>query len=186
MITTAWALAVFVGVVIAGPSSGAHLNPAVTLGLAVAGQFAWTLVPGYVAAQLAGAFVGAALIWAVYKDHFDRTPEPLLKLAVFCTGPAIRHHASNLLSEIIGTLVLVLTVFYIVGGEITPTRTPVGLGSVGALPGGVRGVGHWAGARRHNRLRHPTPPATWPRAWPTPYFPSGAKAAASGPTPGCR
>ena len=134
VITTAWALAVFVGVVIAGPSSGAHLNPAVTLGLAVAGQFAWGLVPGYVAAQLAGAFVGAALVWLMYQDHFDRTPEPLLKLAVFCTGPAIRHHASNLLSEIIGTLVLVLTVFYIVGGEITPTRTPVGLGSVGALP----------------------------------------------------
>ena len=134
VITTAWALAVFVGVVIAGPSSGAHLNPAVTLGLAVAGKFGWNLVPGYVAAQLAGGFTGATLVWAMYKDHFDRTPDPLLKLAVFATGPAIRNHASNLLSEIIGTLLLVLTVFYIAGGEIMPSHTPVGLGSVGALP----------------------------------------------------
>jgi len=134
VIATAWALAVFVGVVIAGPTSGAHLNPAVTLGLAVAGKFAWALVPGYMAAQLAGAFLGSVLAWLLYKDHFDRTPDPLAKLAVFATGPAIRNHASNLLSEVVGTLVLVLTVFYIVGGEITPSRTPVGLGSVGALP----------------------------------------------------
>lgn len=134
VITTAWALAVFVGVVIAGPASGAHLSPAVTLGLAVAGKFAWQLVPQYMAAQFAGGFVGAVLVWVLYKDHFDRTSEAGLKLAVFCTGPAIRNHPLNLLSEIIGTLVLVLTVFYIAGAEITPTHTPVGLGSVGALP----------------------------------------------------
>ncbi|UOR07032.1 aquaporin family protein [Hymenobacter aerilatus] len=134
VISTAWALAVFVGVVIAGPSSGAHLNPAVTLGLAVAGKFAWALVLPYLGAQLAGAFVGSTLVWVMYKDHFDRTPDPLAKLAVFATGPAIRNHLSNLFSETLGTLVLVLTVFYIVGGEITPTRTPIGLGSVGALP----------------------------------------------------
>jgi glycerol uptake facilitator protein len=134
VITTAWALAVFVGVVIAGPVSGAHLNPAVSVGLAVAGKFAWNLVLPYIAAQFGGAFVGAALVWLLYKDHFDRTPEPRLKLAVFCTGPAIRNHASNLLNETIGTLVLVLAVFFIAGAEITPTHTPVGLGSVGALP----------------------------------------------------
>ncbi|MBC6609701.1 aquaporin family protein [Hymenobacter sp. BT507] len=134
VISTAWALAVFVGVVIAGPVSGAHLNPAVTLGLAVAGKFAWALVLPYLGAQLLGAFVGSALVWVMYKDHFDRTPDPLAKLAVFATGPAIRNHVSNLFSEVLGTLVLVLTVFYIVGGEITPTRTPIGLGSVGALP----------------------------------------------------
>ncbi|MBO3269610.1 MIP/aquaporin family protein [Hymenobacter defluvii] len=134
VISTAWALAVFVGVVIAGPSSGAHLNPAVTLGLAVAGKFGWSQVLPYVGAQLAGAFVGNTLVWVLYKDHFDRTPDPLAKLAVFATGPAIRNHVSNLCSEILGTLVLVLTIFYIVGGEITPTHTPIGLGSVGALP----------------------------------------------------
>lgn len=134
VITTAWALAVFVGVVIAGPVSGAHLNPAVTVGLAAAGKFAWSLVLPYLAAQFGGAFVGAALVWLLYKDHFDRTPATGLKLAVFCTGPAIRNHASNLLSEIIGTLVLLLAVFYIAGAEITSSHTPVGLGSVGALP----------------------------------------------------
>ncbi|WP_375438060.1 MIP/aquaporin family protein [uncultured Hymenobacter sp.] len=134
VITTAWALSVFVGVVIAGPVSGAHLNPAVTVGLAAAGKFAWNLVLPYLAAQFGGAFAGATLVWLLYKDHFDRTPETGLKLAVFCTGPAIRNHASNLLSEIVGTLVLLLAVFYIAGAEITPSHTPVGLGSVGALP----------------------------------------------------
>ena len=134
VITTAWALAVYVGVVIAGPVSGAHLNPAVTLGLALAGKFAWALVPSYVAAQLLGGALGSALVWLLYKDHFDRTPEPALKLAVFCTGPAIRNHTNNFINEVIGTLVLVLTIFYISGGEITSTHTAIGLGSVGALP----------------------------------------------------
>lgn len=134
VITTAWALAVYVGVVLAGPVSGAHLNPAVTLGLALAGKFAWALVPAYVLAQLLGGALGAALVWLLYQDHFDRTPAPALKLAVFCTGPAIRHHGLNLLSEVVGTFVLMLTIFYIAGAEITPTHTPVGLGSVGALP----------------------------------------------------
>lgn len=134
VITTAWALAVYVGVVIAGPVSGAHLNPAVTLGLALTGKFAWALVPQYVLAQLLGGGLGAFLVWLMYNDHFDRTTEPALKLAVFCTGPAIRNHASNLMSEIIGTLVLMLTIFYIAGAEITSSHTAIGLGSVGALP----------------------------------------------------
>jgi glycerol uptake facilitator protein len=134
VITTAWALSVYVGVVVAGPVSGAHLNPAVTLGLATAGKFAWTLVPEYILAQFLGAFLGSALVWLLYKDHFDQTPEPLLKLAVFCTGPAIRNHASNLLNELVGTTVLVFTVLYITEAEITATHAAVGLGSVGALP----------------------------------------------------
>ncbi|MBC6989832.1 MULTISPECIES: MIP/aquaporin family protein [Hymenobacter] len=134
VITTAWALAVYVGVVVAGPYSGAHLNPAVTLGLAVAGKFAWALVPQYIGAQFAGGLLGAGLVWLLYKDHFDRTREPALQLAVFCTGPAIRNHRLNLISEIIGTFVLMLTVLYITGAELTATHAAVGLGSVGALP----------------------------------------------------
>jgi glycerol uptake facilitator protein len=134
VITTGWALAVYVGVIIAGPVSGAHLNPAVTLGLALAGKFAWALVPQYVAAQLVGSGLGALLVWVLYKDHFDRTEAPGLKLAVFCTGPAIRNHAANLASEVVGTLVLMLTILYIAGAEITATHAAVGLGSVGALP----------------------------------------------------
>jgi glycerol uptake facilitator protein len=134
VITAGWGLAVYVGVVVAGPYSGAHLNPAVTIGLAIAGKFAWSLVLPYVAAQMAGAFIGALLVWLMYYDHFQRDNKPGSILAVFCTGPAIRNYVSNVISEVIGSFVLIFTVFYIVGAEITPTKTPIGLGSVGALP----------------------------------------------------
>jgi glycerol uptake facilitator protein len=136
VIATGWALAVYVGVVVANPTSGAHLNPAVTLGLALAGKFAWAQVLPYMLAQLLGAALGSSVAWLLFKDHFDRTPEPLLKLAVFCTGPAIRHHKLNLLSEVVGTLVLVLVVLYNgqASAELTATHTAIGLGSVGALP----------------------------------------------------
>ncbi len=134
VITTAWGLAVFVGVVVAGPYSGAHLNPAVTVGLAIAGKFAWASVLPYIIAQMLGAFLGAFLVWLMYYSHFQRTNAPGSILAVFCTGPAIRNYASNIVSEIIGAFVLVFTVFYIAGAQITPSKTPIGLGSVGALP----------------------------------------------------
>jgi len=134
VITTAWGLAVYVGVVVAGPYSGAHLNPAVTIGLAIAGKFAWSLVPGYIAAQMLGAFMGAFLVWLMYFDHFQRTNKPDSILAVFCTGPAIRNYVSNVVSEVIGAFVLIFVVFYIAGAQITSTKTPIGLGSIGALP----------------------------------------------------
>ncbi|ASU34699.1 MIP/aquaporin family protein [Mucilaginibacter xinganensis] len=134
VITTAWGLAVFVGVVVAGPYSGAHLNPAVTIGLAIAGKFAWAAVPGYIAAQMTGAFLGAFLVWIMYFDHFKKTNKPDAILAIFCTGPAIRNYVSNIASEIIGAFVLIFTVFYISGAQITPGKVPIGLGSVGALP----------------------------------------------------
>jgi len=134
VITTAWGLAVFVGVVVAGPYSGAHLNPAVTIGLAIAGKFPWANVLSYVIAQMLGAFAGSFLVWVMYFDHFKRTDNPAAILAVFCTGPAIRNYMSNITSEIIGAFVLVFTVFYISGAQIVPSKTPIGLGSVGALP----------------------------------------------------
>jgi glycerol uptake facilitator protein len=136
VIATGWALAVYVGVVVANPDSGAHLNPAVTLGLALASKFNWTLVLPYMLAQLLGAALGSSVAWLLFKDHFDRTPEPRLKLAVFCTGPAIRNHRLNLLSEVVGTLVLLLFIFYNnqTKTELTATHTAIGLGSVGALP----------------------------------------------------
>jgi glycerol uptake facilitator len=134
VITTGWALAVFVGVTVAGPYSGAHLNPAVTIGLAITGKFAWTNVLSYIAAQILGAMAGSFLVWLMYYDHFQRTNEPASVLAVFCTGPAVRNYISNIASEIIGAFVLICMVFYITGAEITPTKTPIGLGSVGALP----------------------------------------------------
>ena len=134
VITTAWGLAVFVGVVVAGPYSGAHLNPAVTIGLAIAGKFAWANVLPYIASQILGAAAGAFLVWLMYFDHFQRTNNPGSILAVYCTGPAVRNYVSNIASEIIGTFVLIFTIFYFSGAEITSTKTPVGMGSLGAIP----------------------------------------------------
>jgi len=134
VITTGWALAVFVGVVIAGPYSGAHLNPAVSLALAIVGKFEWELVPSYILAQMLGAILGAIITWLVYRDHFNNTKEPDVQLAVFSTGPAIRNTVFNLLSEIVGTFVLIFVVFYFTDAEIREPKTPIGLGSLGALP----------------------------------------------------
>jgi glycerol uptake facilitator protein len=134
VITTGWALSVFAGVVIAAPYSGAHLNPAVTLGLAIAGKFAWDQVALFIGAQLLGAMLGALLVWLMYKPHFDSTDDPLSQLAVFSTGPAIRHPVANLFSEALGTFVLIFVIFYFTNPEMGDAKTPIGMGSLGALP----------------------------------------------------
>lgn len=136
VITTGWALAVFTGVVIAGPYSGAHLNPAVTLAMTITGSMSYGEAIQYVTAQFLGAMTGSFLVWLLYKDHFEITEEPDLKQAVFCTSPAIRNLPINLVSEIIGTFVLIIAVFFFTDGEIAieQTKTPVGLGSIGAIP----------------------------------------------------
>ncbi|MGB3773640.1 MAG: MIP/aquaporin family protein [Leeuwenhoekiella sp.] len=134
-ITTAWGLAVFAGVVVAGPYSGAHLNPAVSIGLAAGGLFPWEDVPHYMLAQLLGAMIGSALVYAMYKDHFDATENPVLKRAVFCTEPAIPNNFRNMLSEILGTFILIICVFYFAEAQINDGKgTTVGLGSIGAIP----------------------------------------------------
>lgn len=127
VITWGWGIAVFVAVFVTGSVSGAHINPAVTIGLAVSGQFAWSQVPIYIAAQLLGAFLGAASVWLHYRDHFNATEDADSKLGVFCTSPAIPNVVNNLYSEILGTFMLVLGVLYIA----TPD---VGLGALDALP----------------------------------------------------
>ena len=138
VVTTAWALAVFVGVVVAGPYSGAHLNPAVTLAFALSGQFDWAQVLPYVSAQMIGAALGALLVWLSYKPHFDATDDPAVKLGVFCTGAEIRRPGWNFLCEAIGTFALLFIIFYITTGEIelpdNASTLSIGLGSVGALP----------------------------------------------------
>jgi glycerol uptake facilitator protein len=134
VITTAWGLAVYVGVVVAAPYSGAHLNPAVSIGLAVAGKFEWAMIPTYVLAQFIGAMLGALTVWLFYKDHFDATDNKDLKRVIFCTAPAIRNTASNLFSEVIGTFVLVFVVLYFTDASINDTNSIIGLGSLGALP----------------------------------------------------
>jgi glycerol uptake facilitator protein len=127
VITTGWAMAVFTAVFISASSSGAHLNPSVTIALAVAGKFDWSLVPLYILAQMLGAMLGSFIVWIAYKQHFDVTDNAAAKLAVFCTGPAIRNSMHNLVTEIIGTAVFVTGVLHI----ISPADA---LGSVSALP----------------------------------------------------
>ena len=127
VITFGWGLSVFVAVFVVAGVSGAHLNPAVTIGLALAGKFSWGLVAGYLLAQLIGAFLGAMFTWIQFKDHFDRTEDPISKLGVFSTIPAIPNKISNLISEILGTFVLVLGVLYVAAPD-------VGLGALDALP----------------------------------------------------
>ncbi len=130
VITFGWGMAVFVAVFIVAAYSGAHINPAVTLGLAAAGKFDWGLVPLYLLAQFIGGAIGAFLVWLHYRDHFNATADGDAKLAVFCTGPAIRNTVSNFISEVIGTFVLVFAVLYIIAPD-------VGLGALDALPVGL-------------------------------------------------
>ncbi|MER2124055.1 MULTISPECIES: MIP/aquaporin family protein [Exiguobacterium] len=106
VITFAWGLAVMTGAFVAA-ESGAHLNPALTIALALNSDLPWADVPIYIAGQLVGAFIGAILVWLHYMKHFEATDDQAAKLGVFATGPAIRHTPSNLISEIIGTFVLV-------------------------------------------------------------------------------
>jgi glycerol uptake facilitator protein len=127
VITWAWALAVFCGVVVAGPISGAHLNPAVTLAVALGGGIGWGDVPIYWAGEFIGAFIGASLVALHYWDHFKVTEDKGLKLAVFCTGPNIRNYGLNLVSEIIGTFVLV---FVIMSFGDPKSLAPAGLGAI--------------------------------------------------------
>jgi glycerol uptake facilitator protein len=134
VITTGWALAVYVGVVIATPFSGAHLNPAVTIAMATAGKLPWSSVLPYIIAQMLGAMIGSFLVWVMYRDHFNQTADSSMQLAAFSTSPSIRDNIPNLISELIGTFVLVFTVFFITGGEIIESKTHIGLGSIGALP----------------------------------------------------
>ncbi len=137
VISIGWGLAVFVGVAVAGPVSGAHINPAVTIGLAISGLFPWAKVIMFILSQLVGASIGAFLVWLFYRDHFNQTEDQGAKLACFSTGPAIRKTFSNVLSEIIGTFVLVFVILYIgeASLDLPGVENPkIGLGTLGALP----------------------------------------------------
>ena len=146
VITFGWGMAVFVAVFCVMDISGAHINPAVTIGLAAAGKFSWSQVGGYVAAQMLGGLIGATLVYLFYADHYASTEDADAKLATFCTGPAIRNPARNLLSEVVGTFVLVFAVLMAAGPSLTFESSPgtvslpaatVGLGAIGALPVGL-------------------------------------------------
>jgi glycerol uptake facilitator protein len=136
VITWGWGMAVFVAVFTVAAFSGAHINPAVTVGLAIAGKFEWAGVPAYVGAQFLGAFIGSTLVWLLYRSHYAMTEDKDLKLATFCTGPAVRDTVSNLVNEIIGTFMLVFAVLFL-------AVSVFGLGALDALPVGllVLGIG---------------------------------------------
>ncbi len=136
VITMGWGLAVFTGVVVCQEVSGAHLNPAVTVGLTAAGLFPIAKVAVFITAQLLGGAMGAFLVWLFYRDHFDVSTDQGAILGVFCTGPEIRKPVSNVISEIIGTFVLILAVLYIAGPKVTAngSEIKVGMGSLGAIP----------------------------------------------------
>ncbi len=126
VIAFGWAMGVFVGVYVSAAGSGAHLNPAVTIALAVKNND-WSNVPLYIAAQMLGAMFGSLLVWLSYRLHFDETENKELKLAVFCTAPAIRSTLNNFISEFIGTFILILGVLFLSNPENK-------LGSLDALP----------------------------------------------------
>ncbi|MBL7802637.1 MAG: aquaporin family protein [Saprospiraceae bacterium] len=139
VITIGWALAVTFAVYAVGKVSGAHLNPAVSVALAATGQFDWSEVPVYVAGQVAGAFLGAVLVWLHYLPHWRQTPDQGAKLAVFCTAPAIRHTPGNFISEFIGAFVLLFGLSALGVNEFAQGLKPL---AVGAL---VLAIGHSLG-----------------------------------------
>lgn len=137
LITAAWGFAVFCGVVVAGQFSGAHLNPAVSVGLAMIGKFDWALVPTYVAAQFIGAALGSLVCYLFYVDHFKATEDEGTVKGCFCTAPAIRNIPNNFFSEFFGTFMLVFVIFFIASPSIEVEGQNVvhyGLGSIEALP----------------------------------------------------
>lgn len=126
VITTGWAMAVIVAIFCVGRVSGAHLNPAVTIALATVGSFPWAQVPGYIAAQVLGAFLGAVIVWLAYLPHWAETEDESLKLAVFSTAPAIRRPVPNFISEVIGTAVFLFGILAIAANAQRLT-TPDGI-----------------------------------------------------------
>ncbi|MCB0588217.1 MAG: aquaporin family protein [Phaeodactylibacter sp.] len=139
VITFGWAMAVFVAVFVAQDFSGAHINPAVTIGLALAGKFPWASAGPYILAQMIGGALGAVTVWLTYIQHYRETDDETLKLATFCTVPQIRHDRHNLFSEMVGTFVLLFAVLFLSRPNLAAAdpSQPVGLGSLGALPVGL-------------------------------------------------
>lgn len=139
-IVLGWTIAVFVGVYITSSSSGAHLNPAVTIAFATAGKFSWSLVPTYLLAQLLGSMLGAFVVWMLYKDHFNTCENAADQLACFSTGPSIRRLPQNFIVETVATFVFVIGIFHIKAAGVE-------LGSFSALPVAllVAGIGFGIG-----------------------------------------
>lgn len=177
VITTGWAMAVAMGVYIAGRISGGHINPAVTLGLAMVGKFPWHDVPKYLAAQFLGAFLGAVIVWLAYLAHWPVTPDEGKKLVVFSTAPAIRRLGLNLLTEIIATFALMFGVLAIIAntGTLQSGLAPLLIGflvwALGLSLGGPTGFAMNPARDLAPRLAHALLPipgkggSDWGYAW---------------------
>jgi glycerol uptake facilitator protein len=143
VITLGWGMAVAVAVYCVVQFSGAYINPAVALGAAVTGGLEWALVPGYIIAEFLGAFVGAVIVWLAYLPHWEETADPGLKLGVFCTAPAIYNTPANLITEVVGTFVLVFGVFGILANDLATGLAPLLVGllvlGIGLSLGGPTG-----------------------------------------------
>lgn len=171
VITFGWGFAVFVAAFISGPFSGAHLNPAVTIGLAIAGKFEGSII-GYSIAQLLGAFVGATIVYLMYKPHFDAEENPGAKLGTFATGPAIKDLFSNFFSEVVGTFALVFGILYSAGAGFGGPL-PVGLliVAIGLSLGGTTGYAINPARDLGPRIAHAVLPikgkgdSNWGYAW---------------------
>jgi glycerol uptake facilitator protein len=177
VIALGWGMAVAMAVFAVAQFSGAHINPAVTFGFAIIGDTEWGDVPAYVSGQFVGAFIGAFLVWAAYSNHWKVTEDPGLKLAVFCTAPAIRNTVSNIVTEVIGTFLLVFGVLAIFADEATAAT---GLGAllvgflvlaIGLSLGGPTGYAINPARDLGPRIMHailPIPgkgPSDWGYAW---------------------
>ncbi|KKB38893.1 Glycerol uptake facilitator protein [Bacillus thermotolerans] len=175
VIAAGWGLAVAMAVYAVGQFSGAHLNPAVTLALAFAGDFAWGDVLSYITAQMIGAFLGAAVVFLHFYPHWRVTEDEGTKLGVFATGPAIQHTASNLLSEIIGTFILTVGILSIGANQFTEGLNPFIVGllivAIGVSLGGTTGYAINPARDLGPRLAHFLLPiagkgsSNWPYAW---------------------
>lgn len=174
-IVLGWGLAVTLAIYAVGRISGAHINPAVTLALFVNGDFPGNLVIGYMLAQFAGAFSGAVLVWLHYFAHWSRTENAALKLGIFCTGPAVRSSIPNFISEVIGTMVLVLGILFIGANKYYEGLNPIVVGalivSIGLSLGGTTGFAINPARDLAPRLAHfilPIPgkgPSDWSYSW---------------------
>ncbi len=174
-IVIGWGLAVTLAIYAVGNFSGAHLNPAVTLSFAMKGDFPWSYVAGYIGAQMAGAFLGAVIVWLHYLPHWKRTEDTSAKLAVFCTAPAIRNTLTNLISEIIATAILVLGLLFIGTNEFTRGLNPIVVGllimAIGLSLGGPTGFAINPARDLGPRLAHAILPihgkgsSDWSYAW---------------------
>jgi glycerol uptake facilitator len=177
VITFGWGMAVAMAVYVVGQFSGAHLNPAVTVGLASIDVVEWDQVPKYIGGEFVGAFVGATLVWAAYSNHWRATEDPGLKLAVFCTAPAIRNTVANFITEVIGTFLLLFGILGITsdGNALTGGLAPLLIGflvlAIGLSLGGPTGYAINPARDLGPRIMHailPIPgkgPSDWSYAW---------------------